>query len=172
MVREDAEMKRKKAETLTKQRATPRASATGTSPGDVRAPTTTGGRVNASPAARRLAQELGVDLTTVIGTGPGGMIGREDVQRAAAEAEVEAASSEEAEDKIIDVDGVAIHCLVAGPLNAPHIVFVHGLGGSLATWSLNMPAFADPFRICPLDLVRAGDSAKPLTDYSVNSLAN
>ena len=55
---------------------------------------------------------------------------------------VEAASSEEAEDKIIDVDGVAIHCLVAGPLNAPHVVFVHGLGGSLATWSLNMPALA------------------------------
>jgi len=171
LLREDAEIKRKKAETLTKQRATPKASPTGTSPGAVRAPTTTGGRVNASPAARRLAQELGVDLTTVIGTGPGGMIGREDVQRAAAEAEVEAASSEEAEDKIIDVDGVAIHCLVAGPVNAPHVVFVHGLGGSLATWSLNMPAFAERFRICALDLVGAGDSDKPITDYSVNSLA-
>ena len=42
--------------------------------------------MNASPVARRLAQELGVDLTIVAGTGPGGMIGREDVQRAAEEA--------------------------------------------------------------------------------------
>jgi pyruvate dehydrogenase E2 component (dihydrolipoamide acetyltransferase) len=37
------------------------------------------GRLIASPAARRLAQEHHVDLTTVRGTGPGGRISREDV---------------------------------------------------------------------------------------------
>jgi pyruvate dehydrogenase E2 component (dihydrolipoamide acetyltransferase) len=42
------------------------------------------GRVNASPVARRLARELGVDLATVPGTGRGGMISREDVEAAAA----------------------------------------------------------------------------------------
>src|SRR5229473_7896774 len=172
LLREDAEIKRQRAEMLTKQHAAPKASPTDTTSRAIRAPTSAGGRVNASPAARRLAQELGVDITTVIGTGPGGMIGREDVQRAAAEAEVEAASSEEAEDKIIDVDGVAIHCLVAGPVNAPHVVFVHGLGGSLATWSLNMPAFAERFRICALDLVGAGDSDKPAIDYSGPALVS
>ena len=36
-------------------------------------------RVVASPAARRLAQEHGVDLTKLKGTGPGGRISREDV---------------------------------------------------------------------------------------------
>lgn len=36
-----------------------------------------------SPKARRMAQELGVDLNTVVGTGPGGVISGEDVQRAA-----------------------------------------------------------------------------------------
>jgi pyruvate dehydrogenase E2 component (dihydrolipoamide acetyltransferase) len=36
-----------------------------------------------SPKARRMAQELGVDLSTVVGTGPGGTISGEDVQRAA-----------------------------------------------------------------------------------------
>ena len=43
-----------------------------------------GGRahVNASPAAKNLARQLGVDLSTVAGTGPGGRIGLEDVQRA------------------------------------------------------------------------------------------
>ena len=36
-----------------------------------------------SPKARRMAQELGVDLSKVVGTGPGGTISGEDVQRAA-----------------------------------------------------------------------------------------
>lgn len=37
----------------------------------------------ASPAARSLAATLGIDLATVAGTGPGGVINREDVERAA-----------------------------------------------------------------------------------------
>lgn len=37
----------------------------------------------ASPRARRLAEELGVDLRTVAGTGPGGKITDRDVQRVA-----------------------------------------------------------------------------------------
>lgn len=41
------------------------------------------GRVKASPRARRLADELGIDLSTVISTGPGGRIIEEDVRRAA-----------------------------------------------------------------------------------------
>jgi pyruvate dehydrogenase E2 component (dihydrolipoamide acetyltransferase) len=36
-----------------------------------------------SPKARRMAQELGVDLSAIVGTGPGGVISGEDVQRAA-----------------------------------------------------------------------------------------
>ncbi|MDO8213824.1 dihydrolipoamide acetyltransferase family protein [Conexibacter sp. CPCC 206217] len=41
------------------------------------------GRVKASPVARRLAQELGVDLAAVSGTGPGGRIVKSDVEDAA-----------------------------------------------------------------------------------------
>jgi pimeloyl-ACP methyl ester carboxylesterase len=126
--------------------------------------------VNASPAARKLAQELGVALAIVAGTGPGGMISREDVQRAAEE--VKAAASEEAEERVVDVGGTAIHYLVAGPIAAPRVVFIHGLGGSYETWSLNLPAFAERFRICALDLVGAGSSDKPALDYSVPSLAD
>ena len=36
-------------------------------------------RIIASPAARRLAQEYGVDITSVKGSGPGGRISREDI---------------------------------------------------------------------------------------------
>ena len=47
------------------------------------------GRTNASPLARRLAAEKGIDLSTVNGTGPGGRIGREDVLAAAAASPVD-----------------------------------------------------------------------------------
>ncbi len=40
-------------------------------------------RVKASPVARRLAKERGVDLTTVEGSGPGGRIVKKDVKKAA-----------------------------------------------------------------------------------------
>jgi pyruvate dehydrogenase E2 component (dihydrolipoyllysine-residue acetyltransferase) len=40
------------------------------------------GKIKAVPAARRLAREIGVDLTTVTGTGPEGRIQSEDVERA------------------------------------------------------------------------------------------
>jgi pyruvate dehydrogenase E2 component (dihydrolipoamide acetyltransferase) len=42
------------------------------------------GRVKASPLARRIARERGIDLTGITGTGPDGRIVAEDVERAAA----------------------------------------------------------------------------------------
>ena len=54
-------------------------------PGRPAPPAAAGGRVMASPVARRLARELQVDLSTVTGTGPRGRIVESDV-RAAAEA--------------------------------------------------------------------------------------
>jgi pyruvate dehydrogenase E2 component (dihydrolipoyllysine-residue acetyltransferase) len=47
------------------------------------APVSRGPRANASPIAKRLAKELGVDLTQLDGSGPNGMITKEDVERAA-----------------------------------------------------------------------------------------
>jgi pyruvate dehydrogenase E2 component (dihydrolipoamide acetyltransferase) len=44
----------------------------------------TGGRVKASPLARRIAREQGIDLASVRGTGPEGRIVAEDVERAEA----------------------------------------------------------------------------------------
>lgn len=52
-----------------------------------------GARENASPVARRLAEELGVDLATLSGSGPGGSITKADVERAARAAETAPASS-------------------------------------------------------------------------------
>ena len=47
-----------------------------------RVATAPNGRVKASPVARRLARERGVDLATLSGTGPGGRIVKADVERA------------------------------------------------------------------------------------------
>jgi pyruvate dehydrogenase E2 component (dihydrolipoamide acetyltransferase) len=47
------------------------------------APVVTSDRVRVSPLARRIAEDLGVDLATVQGTGPGGAIQRADIERAA-----------------------------------------------------------------------------------------
>ena len=43
-----------------------------------------GGRIKASPLAKRLAGELGVDIAAVSGTGPGGRIVKRDIEAAAA----------------------------------------------------------------------------------------
>ena len=45
-----------------------------------------GGRIKASPLARRIARERGIDLAAVAGTGPEGRVVAEDVERAAATA--------------------------------------------------------------------------------------
>jgi pyruvate dehydrogenase E2 component (dihydrolipoamide acetyltransferase) len=49
-------------------------------------------RVRSSPAARKRAQELGVDINAVRGTGPGGRVGLEDVEAAASSLSTSAAS--------------------------------------------------------------------------------
>jgi pyruvate/2-oxoglutarate dehydrogenase complex dihydrolipoamide acyltransferase (E2) component len=47
------------------------------------APAPEGGRVRATPLVRKIAQELGVDVASVEGSGPGGRITEEDVRAAA-----------------------------------------------------------------------------------------
>ncbi|MCY3678671.1 MAG: pyruvate dehydrogenase complex dihydrolipoamide acetyltransferase [Gemmatimonadetes bacterium] len=49
-------------------------------------PAATTGRIKASPVARRLAGELGIDLATVHGSGPNGRVIKRDVEAAAAAA--------------------------------------------------------------------------------------
>jgi pyruvate dehydrogenase E2 component (dihydrolipoamide acetyltransferase) len=59
------------------------------------APSPEPGRVLATPATRRRARELGVDLAQVQGTGPGGRITPEDVERAARDGRRAAAAAPE-----------------------------------------------------------------------------
>src|SRR5690242_16546054 len=53
---------------------------------EIKEPSTSNGRVKASPLARRIARERGIDLSNVAGTGPEGRVVAEDVERATATA--------------------------------------------------------------------------------------
>lgn len=130
----------------------------------------TGGRINASPAAKKLATELGVDLSEVDATGPGERITSDDVQRAADE-NVDPAPIER---DIALADGRSIHVLDAGPKSDRPLVFIHGLGGSLSSWQFAMGALNHGHRMTALDLPGHGNSSKSSpesTDYSVVGLA-
>lgn len=122
------------------------------------------GRVNASPAARRRAQELGVDLASVEATGPGGRITSEDVERAADEANADPSPREK---RVALADGRELNVLTAGPKGVPTIVFLHGLGGSQATWQLVLGELADRYRLIAIDLPGHGRSSAGDADYSV-----
>ncbi|MPQ96540.1 2-oxo acid dehydrogenase subunit E2 [Modestobacter sp. I12A-02628] len=65
-----------------------------------------GGRLLASPNARRVAAELGVDLTTLRGTGPGGRIVSEDVADAVVAARVPAPTADRPSPRPVDGGGV------------------------------------------------------------------
>ncbi|MEU8275802.1 dihydrolipoamide acetyltransferase family protein [Microbispora bryophytorum] len=84
-------------------------------------------RVLAKPPVRKLAKDLGVDLTTLTGTGPQGSITRADVETAvAAPAPVPAAARREsgAREERIPVKGVrkaTAQAMVASAFSAPHV---------------------------------------------------
>ena len=64
------------------------------------------GRVKASPLARRIARERGVDLLALGGTGPEGRIVAEDVERAAASAPAAAAPAAAAEAEVEQLSSI------------------------------------------------------------------
>lgn len=100
----------KGASTPSAPEAAATASAPASAPASGASPTDEGGRVKASPLARRIADDLGVDLAGVEGSGPGGRIVKRDVEAAKesgpaapASVPVTAVSSGATEDEYVDV---------------------------------------------------------------------
>ncbi len=56
--------------------------------------TNDGRRVLATPVARRMARELGIDLTTIVGSGPAGRVRTEDVQKLVTQRETNSPAKE------------------------------------------------------------------------------
>lgn len=69
--------------------------------------------------------------------------------------------------KTIDAGGVRTRYLEAGRPDAPAIVFVHGTGGHLETFTRNVFAHAKHFRVLALDMVGHGFSSKPDHPYEL-----
>jgi len=83
-------------------------------------------RTAAKPPVRKLAKDLGVDITAVTPTGPGGTVSRDDVRRAAeAPAPMSApTSAEPTSETRIPIRGVRKHtaaAMVASAFTAPHV---------------------------------------------------
>jgi pimeloyl-ACP methyl ester carboxylesterase len=130
-----------------------------------------GGRINASPAAKKLAAELAVELAEVEATGPGGRITSDDVQRTADEH----VDPSPVESMTRLADDREIHILEAGPRSDIPVVFIHGLGGSLSSWQFVMGGLADQHRMTAVDLPGHGGSSKSspaTTDYSFAGMSN
>jgi pyruvate dehydrogenase E2 component (dihydrolipoamide acetyltransferase) len=83
-VDEDVQEEGSAAPAREEERERGREASTTTEPEPRPAPTADGGRVKASPLARRIARERGIDLSALSGTGPEGRIVAEDVERAEA----------------------------------------------------------------------------------------
>ena len=78
---DEAETEGSAAPKMDEQRRRGQEAAAATAASEPVAAATDGGRVKASPLARRLAREKGVDIAAVSGTGPEGRIVAEDVER-------------------------------------------------------------------------------------------
>src|SRR6185369_10756732 len=82
--------------------------------------------VLAPPAVRKLARELGVDLARVKGTGPGGRIGAEDVQRHAQAPAAAPASAPTMEGDRVPLRGVQRRMAETMSLSARTVAHVTG----------------------------------------------
>ena len=90
------------------------------------APVPSGGAVLAKPPVRRLAKDLGVDLESLTGSGPGGVITREDVIQAsettpAAPATVPTAAREDVRIPIKGVRKSMADAMARSAFTAPHV---------------------------------------------------
>jgi 3-oxoadipate enol-lactonase len=65
---------------------------------------------------------------------------------------------------------VAVHHLVAGPADAPAVVFSHSIGATLATWEAQAAALARAFRVVRYDLRGHGRSPVPPGPYDIADL--
>ena len=108
--------------------------AAATVPGAAPVPSARQGRVMASPANRRRAREAGIDLSTVVGSGPGGRILREDLGAPPAAGASSPAvqpvpdladvSAETSEIKVIGVRRVIAERMSEAKRNIPHFAYV------------------------------------------------
>ena len=76
------------------------------------------------------------------------------------------------QEKSITVFGAKINYIEAGDATKPKVIFLHGLGGSIANWSLNTAPIAQSYHVIALDQVGFGKSDKPALKYRLGTYAD
>ncbi len=83
-----------------------------------------GGRALAKPPVRKLARDLGIDLSQLSGTGPAGSITRDDIQQARDRVSQPSIKNETPREERVPVRGVRKHtaeAVVGSAFTAPHV---------------------------------------------------
>jgi 2-oxoisovalerate dehydrogenase E2 component (dihydrolipoyl transacylase) len=146
---------------------TPSTSATATNNSDVLA----------APQVRKLAREFGVDLNALVGSGPGGVVTREDVQAAAKAVEqkptmLSGESSRETRTPIRGVRRAMAEAMVASAFTAPHVTEFVTVDVTASMKLLDkfrtQPEFAG-IRLSPLTLLARAMCIAVLQTPEVNS---
>jgi len=110
------------------------------SPPATAVPAARGARMPATPAARRIAREQGLDLAAVAGRGPAGRITQADIRAAlgAPAAPSSRAGQAGVREQDIPTRHGSLHAVrwtAAAPSGAPELVLLHGLFGDTDLWA-------------------------------------
>ena len=68
--------------------------------------------------------------------------------------------------RCVSVEGLKIRVAEAGDKNNPTVVLIHGLGGSIESWTCNLIPLSKKLHVIALDLPGFGLSDKPLINYT------
>ena len=138
----------------------PRAEA-GTPAAAVAAPRRSEIEAPATPAARKLAKEHGLELARLRGSGPGGRVTREDVE----------AAIERLATRVAVGEGLALERPVTG--QGPAVLLLPGFGTDVSAYARQIPALSPRFRVMALNPRGVGLSDAPESErYAVQEAAD
>jgi pyruvate dehydrogenase E2 component (dihydrolipoamide acetyltransferase) len=118
------------------------------------------GEAPATPAARRLAKERGIDLSRLAGSGPGGRITREDVE----------ALAERLAARVEVAPGVRLDVAASG--SGPSVLLIPGFGTDTSAFAPQIPHLAEKFRVLAMNPRGLGFSDAPESEcYDLSTAA-
>ena len=118
------------------------------------------GEAPATPAARRLAKERGIDLGRLAGSGPGGRITREDVEALAGRLDA----------RVVVAPGVSLDVVSTG--SGDPVLLVPGFGTDASAFAPQIPSLAEKHRVLAVNPRGLGFSDAPESDrYDIATAA-
>jgi pyruvate dehydrogenase E2 component (dihydrolipoamide acetyltransferase) len=126
-------------------------------------------RVVASPLARRLAAQAGIDLSAVTGSGPGGRIKQRDILKLADQRPSQAAPAIAPTASTAAAASIAAPPVVSRSASLP-VVFLHGFGADRSSWRQVMPLLGADIPTLAIDLAGHGSNTSQRAE-SIEDLA-